>query len=168
MIRQKNRQNIKCYNDAKFAAPSVDYDALKRYMNRNALREALHINSHSVPYWSYNKNDVVYTRIYRDMTDQVKELIDAGLKGIIFNGDFDTVCNYLGNRWYDTITIKFVESLGYKADTEYLPWKYNNQIGGFRKIYGKLIYQTIMGAGHMVPMDQPGPVQAMFNEFLSM
>ncbi|KAH9427081.1 hypothetical protein DERP_014340 [Dermatophagoides pteronyssinus] len=156
-IRRKNLQNSKC-NDVKFAAPTVDYAAFKRYLNRPATREALHISSHAKSQWELNI--INYTTIYQDMTSQVKELIDAGLKGLIYNGDFDTVCNYLGDRW-------FVESLGYKADTEYLPWKYNNQIGGFRQRYGKLIYQTIMGSGHMAPMDQPGPSQAMFNEFLT-
>lgn len=75
--------------------------------------------------------------------------------------------NGLNNEKQSFAINRFVESLGYKADTEYLPWKYNNQIGGFRQRYGKLIYQTIMGSGHMAPMDQPGPSQAMFNEFLT-
>ena len=102
-IRRKNHRNIKC-NDVKFAAPTVDYDAFKRYLNRPATREALHISSHAKSHWDIYNDEVHYTAIYRDMTSQVKELIDAGLKGLIYNGDFDTVCNYLGDRWYETFS----------------------------------------------------------------
>ena len=44
---------------------------------------------------------------------------------------------------------------------------YNDLIAGYKKVYDKIVFTTVRGAGHMVPADQPGPALSMFNEFLN-
>lgn len=52
-----------------------------------------------------------YTTQYRSMKVVVKELADSGaLKTLIYNGDIDMACNFLGDEW-------FVNTLGYKVRT---------------------------------------------------
>ena len=47
------------------------------------------------------------------MTPQILRLKEAGIRGLIFNGDFDMACNYLGNQW-------FVEALGYNVSDGFM------------------------------------------------
>lgn len=101
-----------------------------------------------------------YSNIYKTMASQVKELIDGGLRGMIYNGDVDMACNFLGDEW-------FVDSLGYPLTAEWRKWHYNGQIGGWVKHFDNLIYLTVRGSGHMVPGDKPGPALDMLINFIS-
>ena len=50
--------------------------------------------------------NVNYIRQYMDMSVVYKALANAGIRGLVYNGDVDMACNYLGDQW-------FVEELGY-------------------------------------------------------
>ncbi|GIY95801.1 lysosomal protective protein [Caerostris extrusa] len=124
--------------------PCVDSSNLRKYLNQPAVRQALHIPS-QVQDWEICSSDVEigYKRIYNTMRPQILQLINSGkLRGLIYNGDVDMACNFLGDEW-------FAYNLGLKVTKEYTPWKFNKQIAGFVKSYGKLTFLTIKGSGHM-------------------
>ncbi len=78
------------------------------------------------------------------MKTQVKHMVDAGLRVLIYNGDIDSVCNFIGDEW-------FVEELGYRVRVEYHPLIMADEVIGFSTFYDKqLTFMTIRGAGHMV------------------
>jgi cathepsin A (carboxypeptidase C) len=69
------------------------------YLNRQDVRTALHIPS-TVGTWSDCNdllNEFFYTRIYDDMSTQVKTLVQKGIRVLIYNGDVDSVCNVIMN-----------------------------------------------------------------------
>ena len=44
------------------------------------------------------------------MRPQVLELINNGIRGLIYNGDVDMACNFLGDEW-------FADNLGLKVSS---------------------------------------------------
>ncbi|XP_023233629.1 lysosomal protective protein-like isoform X1 [Centruroides sculpturatus] len=141
--------------------PCVDSSNLRKWLNQQSVREALHIPS-NVQRWDICSLDVEigYQRLYNTMKPQVTKLINSGkLRGLIYNGDVDMACNFLGDQW-------FVDDLSFKVTSEYKYWEFNDQIAGYYKKFGNLTYMTIKGSGHMVPQDKPGPAFKMISSFL--
>jgi len=83
---------------------------------------------------------------------------------IIYNGDIDMACNFLGGR-------DFAASLGFRMIEDQRPWLYrdtdqNVQLGGYVTEYEYLSFVTVKGSGHMVPTDQPEAALVMFQMYL--
>lgn len=56
-------------------------------------------------------SDVVgsqYHTIYETVKDVYEKLLALGLRALVYNGDTDMACNFLGDQW-------FVEQLGQKV-----------------------------------------------------
>ncbi|GIY85707.1 lysosomal protective protein [Caerostris darwini] len=149
-------------NSTSIQLPCVDSSNLIKYLNQPAVRQALHIPLH-VQDWGICSVGVLfgYKRIYNNMRPQILQLIGSGkLRGLIYNGDVDIACNFLGDEL-------FAHNLGLQVTKERTPWKFNKQIAGFAKSYDKLTFLTVKGAGHMVPHDKPGAAFKMIDSFLS-
>ncbi|KAJ6221850.1 hypothetical protein RDWZM_000395 [Blomia tropicalis] len=131
--------------------------SMDNYLNNKLVRNALHINSKS-PTWHACSN-INYTSNYDSMTETVRYVLDHGIKALIYNGDIDAVCNFLGDAW-------FAENLGYKTIKEYGPWFVDRQVGGFYTVYDNFAFTTVRGSGHMVPTDKPAAGYHMFNTFI--
>lgn len=46
-----------------------------------------------------------YSTLYASMKDVYLKLLSVGLRALVYNGDTDMACNFLGDQW-------FVEDLG--------------------------------------------------------
>ena len=92
---------------------------------------------------------------------QIKELVEKYKLStiIIYNGDFDTVCNFIGDQ-------EFVDNLGYQVIDEYHSWTSGQRIGGWVKRYKGITFTTVRGAGHMVPSDQPEAALEIVKELI--
>ncbi|PKU35550.1 lysosomal protective protein [Limosa lapponica baueri] len=116
------------------------------------------------------------------MNDQYLKLLGATkYRILVYNGDVDMACNFLGDEW-------FVDSLCQKVQVARRPWLYTeggeNQIGGFVKEFTNIAFLTVkvglrgsgemrtglvavvQGAGHMVPTDRPLAAFTMFSRFI--
>ena len=109
-----------CYND----------DALTNYLNRADVQQALHVNITGLPAWGFCSNTVNsrYVQQNFDTTPIFKQILanmgNAGIRYLnflIYNGDADTVCNFLGDQW-------FMESLAADLRMRYIsgrqPWNF--------------------------------------------
>lgn len=141
--------------------PCLNSTAQMNWLNRGDVRKALHIPD-TLPPWDLCSDDVgeQYTTLYPTMKDVYLKLLSLGLRGLVYNGDTDMACNFLGDQW-------FVEDLGLKATTKYQSWISDDQIAGFYQQFGNLTFLTVKGAGHMVPQWAPGPAFDMFQSFLT-
>ncbi|XP_076583487.1 lysosomal protective protein isoform X1 [Chaetodon auriga] len=140
--------------------PCINSTAQRNWLNRGDVRKALHIPD-TLPAWDLC-NDAVgeqYTTIYPTMKDAYLKLLSLGLRALVYNGDTDMACNFLGDQW-------FVEDLGLEATTKYQTWIHDDQIAGFWQQFGNITFLTVKGAGHMVPQWAPGPAFGMFQSFL--
>lgn len=144
-----------------FKPPCLNDTTLWLWLNRADVRMALHIPG-NVQSWDLCSDKVSkhYYRIYSTMHDFYLALLSKGLRALVYNGDTDMACNFLGDHW-------FVMSLNQKKTADYKPWICNNQIAGFHEQYGNLTFLTIKGAGHMVPQWAPVRALKMFESFLS-
>lgn len=140
--------------------PCVDEETVIRYFNRQDVRAALHV-AESPLSWSTCSDVLHYELQYTSMRTVVKELVDSGsLRALIYNGDVDMACNFLGDEW-------FVNTLGYAPTSSYKLWKHGKQVAGFFQTYeGNLTFVTIKGSGHMVPQDKPAQALHMMSNFL--
>uniref|UniRef100_A0A914Y6Q1 Serine carboxypeptidase n=1 Tax=Panagrolaimus superbus TaxID=310955 RepID=A0A914Y6Q1_9BILA len=94
-----------------------------------------------------------------------------GLKILVYNGDTDSVCNYLGDQW-------FVEDLNLPYVGERADWHFMLQSDSISEVAGSqqrfsmgtnssfIDLVTIKGSGHMVPTDRPGQSLQMFANFI--
>lgn len=144
--------------------PCSDDHLLISYLNNEDVRKALHIPK-SKGAWdicSLLAYIVNYPSKKGGLTPQMQRLIESKRKltMFVYNGDVDSVCNFLGDEW-------FVDELGRKLIADYQPWKVNNQIAGWVKHYDGITFATIRGAGHMVPTDRPQEALEMMKIFLN-
>ncbi|CAI5456294.1 unnamed protein product [Caenorhabditis angaria] len=164
--------------DALNSYPCYVDDSTTTYLQRSDVRQALHIPD-NVQAWqecSDDINGIYYIQQTPDLTPVFKFLVDSGypLKTLIYNGDVDLACNYLGDQW-------FIEELANKQYTMTLTrareqWNYTRSaayqtsLAGYVKSWSynnfTLDLLTVKGAGHMVPMDRPGPSLQMFYNYI--
>lgn len=146
-------------NNLTLDPPCTDSSNLRIYLNTPEVRTALHIPEH-VGKWEICNDGVNfnYHRQYDTMEEQYKFLTPR-VRGLVYNGDIDMACNFLGDEW-------FVESLGLKVTEKRRMWHQGGQVGGFVKRFENLDLLTIRGAGHMVPQDKPGPALKMISSFI--
>ncbi|KHJ88303.1 serine carboxypeptidase, partial [Oesophagostomum dentatum] len=116
-------------------------DAANVYMNLPEVRKALHIP---------------------DTANNMRMLI--------YNGDADQVCNHLGDQW---LIEDVAANLSLSITQPRTAWfyrsspRYVRQLAGYYKIFSNNLHLlTVKGAGHLVPMDRPGPALQMIYNFV--
>ncbi|CAG2103781.1 unnamed protein product [Medioppia subpectinata] len=168
--------NIKPNNGVN-TPPKCVRTGVTAYMNTDAVRTALHVRPGSKR-WSTIDGPYDPIHYMTPQADTVQQLINTYKipKLIVYNGDFDSVCNFIGDqRFVDSLGFKtaghyryalalvitrFVDSLGFKTAGHYREWTVDGTsdgvIGGFVQNYEKgLSFVVVRGAGHMVPTDKP-------------
>ncbi|XP_056129321.1 lysosomal protective protein [Lampris incognitus] len=135
------------------------------YLNNPYVKDALHVSPKALD-WTICSAEVnlKYGRLYMDVRKQYLKLLGA-LKYhiLVYNGDVDMACNFMGDEW-------FVESLHQEVEVKRRPWTYTDgdsqQVGGFVKEFSNIAFLTVKGSGHMVPSDKPVAAYAMFSHFI--
>jgi len=137
----------------------IDATYVSNWLNQDDVRTALHISDQALD-WTLCSDVVSYSSQYDDMTSQFNELLPS-VRALIYNGDFDTVCNFLGDQW-------FVESLGREVVSSYNYWTDSaGVVAGYGKAFDSIQFTTVRGSGHLVPQDQPERALALFTRFLN-
>ncbi|KAJ0388955.1 hypothetical protein ATCC90586_011502 [Pythium insidiosum] len=92
----------------------------------------------------------MYTRADTAL-DKYRNFLGAGLKGLIYSGDADSVVNFIGTeRWIGKHGLKLHITNKWRA------WfGPDNQLAGYVQDYDGLTFKTVKGAGHMVPAVRP-------------
>ncbi|XP_069845977.1 lysosomal protective protein [Dipodomys merriami] len=152
---------------ARMDPPCTNTTAASTYLNNPYVRKALHIPE-QLPRWDMCNLlvNLQYRRLYQSMNSQYLKLLSSQKYQILlYNGDVDMACNFLGDEW-------FVDSLNQKMEVQRRPWlvdygESGEQIAGFVKEFSHITFLTLKGAGHMVPTDKPRAAFTMFSRFLN-
>ncbi|KAI8801367.1 Alpha/Beta hydrolase protein [Cladochytrium replicatum] len=90
--------------------------------------------------------------IARPAQGYVKDLLERGIRVLIYVGDADSVCDWIGNLAW-TKELEWSGQDGYN-DADELTWIVNGRSAGTIRSYENLTFIRIFEAGHMVPYDQ--------------
>ena len=84
---------------------------------------------------------------------------------MIYAGDVDYICNWLGNKkWVKDLEWEGKENFNLDEDK---PWNLTTgETMGRIRAYKNFKFLQVYNAGHMVPMDQPQAASQMLNAFL--
>ncbi|KAG1047184.1 hypothetical protein G6F43_010356 [Rhizopus delemar] len=102
-----------------------------------------------------------------DFSNKVAETLDAGVRVLLYVGEMDWICNWIGNlEW--TLNMRWKGKIGY-IRAPVLPW-YSTLTGkhaGDVRTFENLTFLKVFGAGHMVPFDQPENALDFFDKWLA-
>ena len=96
----------------------------------------------------------------------VAELLEKGVPVLLYAGDKDIICNWLGNHyWSDALDYSEHEAF---SSAPLVPWVNNQgEQAGEVKNHGIFTCLRVYDAGHMVPHDQPYNALEMVNRWVS-
>ncbi|EIN12211.1 alpha/beta-hydrolase [Punctularia strigosozonata HHB-11173 SS5] len=116
--------------------------------------------------WTVNqgfaaRHDHMYTT-----EGHIAALLERGIKVLIYVGEYDVLCNWLGNL-HMALNLEWTGAEGFEA-AAFRGWEVEEGGGQVGKVRasGGLTFATVAGAGHMVPYDKPKEALAMFNRWL--
>ncbi|KAL7504889.1 hypothetical protein ACHAXN_002443 [Cyclotella atomus] len=141
-----------------------DFSHVESFMNEADTKKKLHVDSHN-PQWqtcNMGVNMEFHTDWMKDFSGYVADLLNDDVPALIYAGDVDFICNYLGNKaWVNALEWK--DGAAFKAAEDH-DW---NSGAGLAKSAGKLTFLQVYDAGHMVPSDKPAEALAMITQFLN-
>lgn len=141
-----------------------DFSAMGAYLNRADVRAALGVGDRR---WEECSPDV-----HADMMGDwgrrydglLPELLAAGVRTLVYAGDQDFICNWIGNsRWLAALDWPHAQEW---RDAPDLTWFVGTQPAGLARTTHALTFLRVYQAGHMVPMDQPAHALDMITRFI--
>jgi cathepsin A (carboxypeptidase C) len=95
----------------------------------------------------------------------VANLLENGVPVLIYAGDKDYVCNWLGNQaWLNALEWSGQDGFN---DAKLHSWDVDGVAAGEAKNFGPLTFLRVYDAGHMVPFNQPKNSLEMLNRWIS-
>ncbi|RHY85310.1 hypothetical protein DYB35_013892 [Aphanomyces astaci] len=130
------------------------------YLRLEAVQTAIHVENGGAIPWT-DCADIPYISSPSSL-QKYPVILQAGLKGLIYSGDADSVVNFIGTqRWITSEGLKLPVQDKWKA------WfGPDKQLAGYTERYTNLTFTTIKGAGHMVPATRPLHALYMFECFV--
>ncbi|CAH9072298.1 unnamed protein product [Cuscuta epithymum] len=153
-IREKCTGGRLCY----------DFSNMETYLNLKKVRKALGVGN--ITYVSCNTD--VQIAMERDwMTNlevDIPSLLEEDITMLIYAGEFDLICNWLGNsRWVHAMKWSGQENFSRAPNVNFTV---DGNVKGTLKSHGPLSFLKVSDAGHMVPMDQPEAALVMLQRWM--
>jgi len=144
-------------------------DSATAYLNRADVQLAIHAIPNTT--WSECSNSVsqhLQSGVnYNSTLTHVTNLLNEGIRVLLYNGQFDLICNHIGTSFLiDKITHSQWSQIATYQTTSRYTWWNGETVAGYGKSAGNFTYLQVLGGGHMVPMDQPANCQDMLIRFL--
>lgn len=141
-------------------------DYIDEYLNKEEVKAALgaEVESYESCNFDVNRNFLFAGDWMKPYHKAVTTLLDSGLPVLIYAGDKDFICNWLGNEAW-TEVLPWGEAEGFQSAKSH-PWKVGANKAGKVKNHKNFTFLRVYEAGHMVPYDQPENSLDFFNEWL--
>ena len=145
-----------------------DFSNVATYLKRDDVRAALNVPKAAK--WSDCNRAVTmgfelagdYMKEYQQL---IPDLIEDGIRYLIYAGDQDYICNWLGNQAW-TLALPWSGKDAFNA-APVADWDVAGKKAGELRKTDMFSFLRVIDAGHMVPMDQPEAALAMINAFTS-
>nr|XP_043633918.1 serine carboxypeptidase-like [Erigeron canadensis] len=157
--------NINHYDIRKQCEGSLCYDFsnMETFLSKQSVKKALGVED--IDFVSCSP--VVYQAMIMDWMKNyetgIPHLLEDGIKLLIYAGEYDLICNWLGNsRWVHAMEWSGQKEFVASAD---VPFEVEGSEAGLLKTHGPLSFLKVHDAGHMVPMDQPKAALSMLKRW---
>jgi len=141
-----------------------DFSNIEKYLNRDDVKEVIGAKGN---WQSCNMlvNKLFMADFMTSFHQGIPDLLHDGLEVLIYAGDVDYICNWLGNKkWVKALEWEGKENFNLAEDK---PWNLTTgETMGRIRAYKNFKFLQVYNAGHMVPMDQPQAASQMLNAFL--
>ncbi|KAA1475366.1 serine carboxypeptidase [Dentipellis sp. KUC8613] len=103
--------------------------------------------------------------VLQDSTEYIAALLERGVDVLIYVGDYDPICNWVGNEQW-TLTLEWTGKQEFTSQA-LRDWKVDGEVAGKTRSAHGFTFATVHGAGHMVPYDKPKQALALVNRWLA-
>lgn len=143
-----------------------DFSKIDNYLNLPDVQKSLGVNK------KWTSCNMAVNLMFQlagdwmhDFSHLVPDLLHGGIKVLIYAGDCDYICNWLGNKaWTKALEWDGKEAFNAAKDND---WQLGGETVARLRSAGNLNFMQVFNAGHMVPMDQPAVAVAMVDHFIS-
>lgn len=143
-----------------------DFSDVDEYLNRRDVKEALGVHKP----WQECSHLVDLALVYggdwmKAYNHQVAHLLDSGVKVLIYAGEYDFICNWMGNHaWSSHLQFEGHDAF---ANATNLTFTDGNSTFGEYKSAANFTFLKVYNAGHLAPHDQPEATAKMVERFIS-
>lgn len=141
-----------------------DFSEIDDYLNRDDVQAALGVQKK----WKECNKLVDLVMVYggdwmKSYAANVKMLLDAGKSVLIYAGEYDFICNWMGNHAW-TLSLDWDGQAGFTAATNTSFLVDGVDKGSFISA-NNFTFLKLKDAGHLAPMDQPESTLEMVKRF---
>jgi len=165
---------INCYPEDEICYP--ESGAITAWLNKNSTRKTLGADKavreyNTVSFDVNSEFEVANDLLYRSDI-HVAQLLERGVRILIYVGTTDLACNWVGNaRWVEALDWTGHDAFGKLSLRDWSVVDKQTQNGtiivsGQTKSANGLTFLTIYEAGHMVPYDKPVEAVTMLDRWL--
>lgn len=147
--------NINYYDIRKQCEGDLCYDfsAVETLLNQKSVKDALGVGNIEFVSCSTDVHERMEGDWMRNLAVGIPQLLEDGIKVLLYEGEYDLICNWLGNSMW-------VNALSWSGQKGFVAaptgsFVVDGKEAGKLKIHGPLAFLKVHNAGHMVPMDQP-------------
>merc|ERR1711974_19875 len=150
----------------KCAVPPLCYDFsnVDTYLNRADVQKALGVSKK----WkscNMSVNKLFTGDWMKNFQKSLPDLLASGIRVLIYAGDVDFICNWLGNKAW-TLQMDWPGKAAFNNATD-KAWTVQGTKSGMIRQANGFTFLQVHQAGHMVPMDRPLAALSMVDAFLS-
>lgn len=154
-----------CDPDTSLCYKGLDY--VDEYLNKPEVMDALgaEVDAYKGCDDQVFRNFLLTGDETKPFQQYVAQLLQYGVPVLIYAGDKDYICNWLGNlAWSNALEWEFSQEFSYQ---KLQPWiSLAGEQAGEVKSYGNFTFLRVYDAGHMVPYDQPSNALDMVNRWI--
>lgn len=143
-------------------------EPIDKYLNQEYVMEALGSEVESYVGCDENvfRNFIFSGDEMKPFHQHIAELLEAGVPVLIYAGDKDYICNWLGNReWVNKLEWELSESFQQASINDWVTP--SGEYAGTVQSNGLLTFLRVFNAGHMVPFDQSANSLDMVNRWIA-
>jgi len=132
-----------------------DFTNVTNYLNDPTVQQNLGVASQGITWQTCSDqvNENFGIDVIESFRYEIPSLLNAGIRVVIYNGDLDLICNWVGGKmWADSM--KWSGQRNFAA-APMKTWNINGVPAGKSKTYNGFTFVKVNQAGHMVPHDQP-------------
>ncbi|XP_043704714.1 serine carboxypeptidase-like [Telopea speciosissima] len=147
--------NINYYDYRKKCEGDLCYDFsnMDKFLAKKSVKDAIGVGDIEFVSCSPTVYQAMVMDWMRNLEVGIPTLLEDGIKLMIYAGEYDIICNWLGNsRWVHSMEWSGQKEFG---DAPTVPFVVDGTEKGLMKNHGPLTFLKVHDAGHMVPMDQP-------------